>query len=51
MVQNHTPYEYGDVDLEAVGEGPPHELQHGRDMIIVDGSTMSYRSYTRPDPQ
>jgi hypothetical protein len=45
MVHQDTPYEYGDIDIEAVGESPPHERQHGTDMVIVDGSTMSYRSY------
>ncbi|MDR9430665.1 MAG: hypothetical protein RI568_08215 [Natronomonas sp.] len=47
MVEQTTPYEYGDVELEAVGENPPHEQQHGADMVIVDGSTMSYRSYAK----
>jgi len=46
MVEPNTPYEYGDVDIEALGENPPHEKQHGTDMVIVDGSTMSYRRYT-----
>jgi hypothetical protein len=47
MVRQDTPYKYGDVDIEAIGEGPPHERQHGTDVVIVDGSTMSYRSYAR----
>lgn len=47
MVEHHTPYEYGDVELEAVGENPPHEQQHGADMVIVDGATMSYRCYAK----
>ena len=47
MVRNHTPYEYGDADLEAIGEDPPHERQHGAEVVIVDGSSMSYRSYTK----
>ncbi len=51
MVNTHTPYKYGDADLEAIGEDPPHEQQHGTDMVIVDGSTMSYRSYTRAEPE
>ncbi len=51
MVESDIPYTYGDADLEAVGEGPPHEQQHGTDMVIVDGSTMSYRSYTRWDEE
>jgi hypothetical protein len=46
MVETYTPYEYGDAEIEAVGEDPPHEQQHGTDMVIVDGSAMSYRSYT-----
>ena len=46
MVETYTPYTYGDADIEAVGEDPPHEQQHGTDMVIVDGSAMSYRSYT-----
>lgn len=49
MVRQDTPYEYGDIDLEALGEGPPHERQHGTDVVIVDGSTMSYRSYARDE--
>ena len=51
MVETHTPYEYGDEDIEAVGESPPHERQHGSDMVIADGSTMSYRRYTRSGPK
>jgi hypothetical protein len=51
MVKHHTPYEYGDAEIEALGESPPHEQQHGSDMIIVDGSTMSYRSYTRTETE
>jgi len=47
MVQHDIPYEYGDADLEAVGEDPPHERQHGAEMVIVEGSAMSYRSYTK----
>ena len=46
MVEHTTPYEYGDVDLEALGDGPPHERQHGADTVIVDGAVMSYRRYT-----
>ncbi|CAI49477.1 uncharacterized protein NP_2772A [Natronomonas pharaonis DSM 2160] len=49
MVENHTPYEYGDADIAAIGEEPPHERQHGSDMVIVDGAAMSYRSYTRAE--
>lgn len=51
MVESHTPYTYGDADMEAIGEGPPHERQHGTDMVIVDGSTMSYRRYTRREEE
>jgi hypothetical protein len=51
MVETHTPYEYGDANIEAIGEGPPHEQQHGSDMVIVEGSAMSYRSYTRSEPE
>lgn len=51
MVESNTPYTYGDADIEAVGEGPPHEQQHGTDIVIVDGSTMSYRHYTRTEPE
>lgn len=46
MVQNHTPYEYGEAETDAVGDDPTHEQQHGADTVIVDGSVMSYRSYT-----
>lgn len=46
MVNEHTPYDYGDAETEAVGEDPVHERQHGLDTVIVDGSAMSYRSYT-----
>jgi hypothetical protein len=51
MVQHHTPYEYGDAETEALGEDPPHERQHGADTVIVDGSVMSYRSYTSEEPE
>ncbi|WP_299236805.1 hypothetical protein [Natronomonas sp.] len=51
MVQSHTPYEYGDADLEAISEGPPHERQHGTDTVIVEGSAMSYRSYVKREPE
>ena len=51
MVQTNTPYEYGDIDIEALGDEPAHEHQHGADMVIVDGSTMSYRSYVKPGPE
>ena len=51
MVDTNTPYEYGDADIEAIGDEPPHEHQHGSDMVIVDGSSMSYRSYTRKESQ
>jgi len=51
MVETNTPYEYGDIDVEAVGENPPHEQQHGSDMVIVDGSTMSYRRYADPETE
>lgn len=47
MRSDHTPYDYGDAETEPLGEDPPHELQHGLDTVIVDGSAMSYRSYTR----
>lgn len=50
MVNNNTPYEYGDIDTDALGEEPPHERQHGTDVVIVDGSTMSYRRYTGTEP-
>ncbi len=46
MVEDHTPYDYGDAETEAVGDDPPHERQHGLDTVIVDGSAMSYRRYT-----
>ncbi len=51
MVETDTPYTYGDADMEALGEGPPHERQHGTDVVIVDGATMSYRRYTGPKPE
>lgn len=51
MVKSDIPYEYGDADIEAVGEDPPYEQQHGTDMVIVDGSAMSYRSYTRANDE
>jgi hypothetical protein len=47
MRPNHTPYDYGDAETEAIGDDPPHEQQHGLDTVIVDGSAMSYRSYTK----
>lgn len=47
MEPNHTPYDYGDADTEAIGDDPHHERQHGLDTVIVDGAAMSYRSYTR----
>jgi len=46
MVEDHTPYEYGDAETEAVGEAPAHERQHGLDTVIVEGAAMSYRRYT-----
>jgi hypothetical protein len=46
MVQNHTPYDYGEAETDAIGDDPTHEQQHGADTVIVDGSVMSYRSYT-----
>jgi hypothetical protein len=46
MVEDHTPYDYGDAETEAIGDDPPHEQQHGLDTVIVDGSVMTYRSYT-----
>lgn len=46
MVENHTPYDYGDADTEAIGDDPAHEQQHGLDTVIVDGAAMSYRRYT-----
>lgn len=51
MVQINTPYEYGDIDMEALGEDPPHERQHGTDTVIVDGSAMSYRRYTSAETE
>jgi len=51
MEDTYTPYEYGEIDVEAVGEDPPHERQHGTDTVIVDGSAMSYRSYTRAEEE
>lgn len=51
MFDDHTPYDYGDAETEAVGEGPAHERQHGMDTVIVDGSAMSYRSYTRTEEE
>ena len=51
MRPNHTPYDYGDAETEALGEDPPHERQHGLDTVIVDGSAMSYRSYTRSEAE
>jgi len=45
MVEPDTPYKYGDIDIQALSEEPPAEQQHGTDMVIVDGSTMSYRRY------
>lgn len=50
MARNHTPYDYGDAETEAIGESPPHERQHGSEMVIVDGSAMSYRSYVKTAP-
>lgn len=47
MRNDHTPYEYGDAETEAIGESPPHERQHGTDMVIVEGSAMSYRCYVK----
>lgn len=44
---NHSPYEYGEAETEPIGDDPPHEQQHGADTVIVDGSVMSYRSYTK----
>ena len=49
MVETYTPYEYGDADIEAIDDDPPSEHKHGTDMVIVDGSSMSYRSYTRTE--
>ena len=49
MVESDTPYEYGDADIEAIGDDPPREHRHGTDMVIVDGSSMSYRSYARTE--
>lgn len=46
MVEDHTPYDYGDAETEAVGDDPDHERQHGLDTVIVDGAVMSYRRYT-----
>lgn len=51
MRSDHTPYDYGDAETEALGEDPPHERQHGMDTVIVDGSVMSYRSYTREEAE
>lgn len=51
MRSDHTPYDYGDAETEALGEDPPHERQHGMDTVIVDGSAMSYRSYTRTEEE
>lgn len=45
MVNDHTPYEYGDADTKAIDDGPPPESSHGTDTVIVDGSAMSYRWY------
>ncbi len=49
MVEPNTPYTYGDIDMQALGDEPPAEQQHGTDMVIVDGSTMSYRRYAGTD--
>jgi hypothetical protein len=49
MMEDHTPYDYGAAETEALDEDPPHERQHGVDTVIVDGSVMSYRSYTRSE--
>ena len=46
MAEDHTPYDYGDAETEAVGDDPPPEQQHELDTVIVDGSVMRYRSYT-----
>lgn len=47
MRNDHTPYDYGDAETEAVGEDPPREVENGTDTVIVDGAVMSYRSYAR----
>lgn len=51
MARSTTPYEYGDIDLEAIGDGPPQEHRHGTDTVIVEGSAMSYRSYVKREPE
>lgn len=51
MRSDHTPYDYGDAETEALGEDLPHEQRHGTDTVIVDGSAMSYRSYTRTEEE
>ena len=38
MAEDHTPYDYGDAETEAIGDDPPQEQQHGLDTVIVDGS-------------
>ncbi|MFQ3318102.1 MAG: hypothetical protein ACI8UR_002369 [Natronomonas sp.] len=51
MVNQHTPYDYGDAETEAIGDDPAHERQHGLDTVIVDGAAMSYRSYASEEPE
>ncbi|MES3517201.1 MAG: hypothetical protein PPP58_06005 [Natronomonas sp.] len=51
MRDDHTPYDYGDAETEAIGDGPRHERQHGADTVIVDGAAMSYRQYVTVDEE
>jgi hypothetical protein len=45
MVNDHTPYDYGDAETEAIGDDPAEEVRYVLDTVIVDGTAMSYRSY------
>ncbi|MFP4625743.1 MAG: hypothetical protein ACOCQ7_02485 [Natronomonas sp.] len=47
MVSDHTPYDYGGTETNAVGDDPPRPDEREGELVIVDGSSMSYRRYRR----
>jgi len=45
MARDHTPYDYGGVDTDAGLDEPTDGTDD--DLVVVDGTTMSYRRYRR----
>jgi len=47
MARDHTPYDYGGVDTDAGLDDRNDAARTDEDLVVVDGTTMSYRRYCR----